>query len=78
MQMVYLLLAATAVVSIGTAAVTVLVRRQRHRTDSSAEGWRIEATATNGMRDARRQAQAYQYFNDGGGISALRDRDSRT
>ncbi|MBQ0854713.1 hypothetical protein J8N05_41875 [Streptomyces sp. BH-SS-21] len=78
MKMVYLLLAATAVVSIGTAAVTVLVRRQRHRTDSSAEGRRIEATATNGIRDARRQAHAYQYFNDGGGISALRDRDSRT
>ncbi|UPZ26541.1 hypothetical protein MUK60_01185 [Streptomyces sp. LRE541] len=77
MTMVYLLLAVTAVVSTGMAAVVVLVRRQRRRMDSSSEAQRIEAAATSGIRDARRQAHAHQYFNDGGGLSAVRDRDSR-
>ncbi|MCW8103248.1 hypothetical protein [Streptomyces tauricus] len=74
MTMVYLLLAVTAVVSIGVAAV--LVRRQRRRVGSSSEAQRIEAAATSGIRDARRQAHAHQHFNDGGGLSAVRDRDS--
>ncbi|MGA6227305.1 hypothetical protein ACPESV_44060 [Streptomyces umbrinus] len=76
--MVYLVLAATAVLSIVTAAVTVLVGRQRRRTDSGPEARRIEAAATRGVRDARRQAHAQQYFNDAGGLGALRDRDSRS
>jgi len=75
--MVYSVLAVTAVVSIAVAAVTVLVRRQRRRMDPGSEAWRIEAAATRGIRDARRQAHAQQYFNDGGGLSAVRDRDSR-
>lgn len=75
--MVYLVLAATAVVSIVTVAVAVLVGRQRRRMDSGPQAWRIEAAATKGVRDARRQAHAQQHFNDGGGLGALRDRDSR-
>jgi len=73
----YLVLTATAVVSVAAAAVIVLVRRRRRRTDSGSEAWRIEAAATSGIRDARRQAHAHQYFNDVGGVRALRDRDSR-
>ncbi|MFD9187462.1 hypothetical protein ACFWCA_04485 [Streptomyces phaeochromogenes] len=76
--MVYLVLAATAVVSIVAVAVTVLVGRQRRRMDSGPEARQIEAAATRGVRDARRQAHAQQHFNDGGGLSALRDRDSRS
>ncbi|GHH50597.1 hypothetical protein FHS35_001521 [Streptomyces umbrinus] len=76
--MVYLVLAATAVLSIVTAAVTVLVGRQRRRTDSGPEARLIEAAATRGVRDARRQAHAQQHFNDAGGLGALRDRDSRS
>ena len=76
--MVHLVLAATAVVSILTAAVTVLVGRQRRRTDSGPEAGRIEAAVTRGVRDARRQAHAQQHFNHAGGLAALRDRDSRS
>ncbi|MDQ0947169.1 hypothetical protein QFZ24_001092 [Streptomyces phaeochromogenes] len=78
MKMVYLVLAATAVASIVAAAMTVLVRRRRRRPDSGSEAQRIEAAATRGVRDARRQAHAHQHFNDVGGISALRDRDSHS
>ncbi|MGX1910019.1 hypothetical protein ACWIID_14300 [Streptomyces phaeochromogenes] len=74
--MVYLVLAATAVLSIAAAAVIVLVGRQRRRMESGSEARRIEAAATRGVRDARRQAHAQQHFNDAGGFSALRDRDS--
>lgn len=74
--MVYLVLAATAAVSILTAAVTVLVGRQRRRMDSGPEARRIESAATKGVRDARRQAHAQQHFNDVGPLGALRDRDS--
>ncbi|MFD3374286.1 MULTISPECIES: hypothetical protein [unclassified Streptomyces] len=74
--MVYLVLAVTAVVSIVTAAVTVLVGRQRRRMESGPESRRIEGAATRGVREARRQAHAQQHFNDAGGFSALRDRDS--
>ncbi|MDQ1023331.1 hypothetical protein QF035_000913 [Streptomyces umbrinus] len=70
--MVYPVLAATAVVSIVTAAVTVLVGRQRRRMDSGPEARQIEAAATSGVRDARRQAHAHQHFNVAGGISSLR------
>ncbi|WP_157881532.1 hypothetical protein [Streptomyces phaeochromogenes] len=76
--MVYLVLAATVVVSVLTVAVTVLVGRQRRRMDSGPEARRIEATASRGVRDARRLAHAQQHFNDAGGLSALRDRDSRS
>ncbi|MGW2292049.1 hypothetical protein [Streptomyces phaeochromogenes] len=78
MTIVYLLLTVTAVVSIGVATVVVLVRRQRRRMGSSSEAQGIEAAVTSGIRDARRQAHAYQYFNDGGAVSAVRDRDSRS
>ncbi|MEU9186848.1 hypothetical protein AB0D14_20330 [Streptomyces sp. NPDC048484] len=76
--MVYLVLVATAVLSIMAAAVFVLVGRHRRRLASSSEAQRIEAAATRGIRDARRQAHAFHHFDDGGGVSALRDRDSRT
>ncbi|MEU9900439.1 hypothetical protein AB0H69_42300 [Streptomyces phaeochromogenes] len=76
--MVYLVLAATAVVSILTAAVTVLVGRQRRRMHSRPEARRIESAATRGVRDARRQAHAQQYFKNAGGLAALRDRDSHS
>ncbi|MDQ0990682.1 hypothetical protein [Streptomyces sp. V3I7] len=76
MSMVYLVLTALAVISIVAAAATVLIRRDRRRMDSSPEAQRIEAAATRGIRDARRQAHAYQHFNDASGVSALRDRDS--
>ncbi|MEU9784684.1 hypothetical protein AB0H92_27595 [Streptomyces phaeochromogenes] len=76
--MVHLVLAATAVVSIVTVAVTVLVGRQRRRMDSGPDARRIETAASRGVRDARRQAHAQQHFNDAGGLSALRDRDSRS
>jgi hypothetical protein len=74
--MVYLVIAASTVVAVLAAALTVLVRRERRRSVSSPEGRRIETAATRGLRDARRQAHARQHFNDGGGISALRDHDS--
>jgi Flp pilus assembly protein TadB len=73
--MVYLVLAASAVGAVVAAAMIVLVRRERRRTDSSPEARRIEAAATRGLRDARRQAHAYQHFS---GVSALRDHDSRS
>ncbi|GHJ36801.1 hypothetical protein [Streptomyces sp. TS71-3] len=76
--MVYLVLAAVAAVSVLAAALTVLVRRERRRMDSSPEALRIEAAARRGLRDARRLAHARQHFNDAGGVSALRDRDSRS
>jgi hypothetical protein len=74
--MVYLVLTAISVTSLMAAAVTVLIRRDRRRMDPNPESQRIEAAATRGVRDARRQARAHQHFNDGRGISALRDRDS--
>lgn len=74
--MVYLMLAALVVVSIVAASAVVLVRREQRRMAPSPEAQRIEAAATRGIRDARRQAHAYHHFNDAGGVSALRDRDS--
>ncbi|MCZ4515782.1 hypothetical protein O3Q52_48300 [Streptomyces sp. ActVer] len=76
--MVYLVLAATAALSIAGAAVIVLVGRQRRRMESGSEARRIEAAAKRGVRDARRQAHAHQHFNHAGGINALRDRDSHS
>jgi LPXTG-motif cell wall-anchored protein len=60
------------------AAITVLVRRERRRMPLGADTHRIEAAATRGFRDARRQAHAYHHFADSTGVSALRDRDSRS
>ncbi len=74
--MVSLVLTAIAITFIVAAAVTVLIRRDRRRMDSNPEAQRIEAAATRGVRDARRQAHAHQHFNDAGGIGAMRDRDS--
>ena len=78
-MMVYLAMTAVALVSIVATAVTVLVRRDRRRmAAASPEAQRIEAAATRDFRDARRQAHGYEHFSDAsGGISALRDRDSR-
>ncbi|MEV3972347.1 hypothetical protein AB0K68_30035 [Streptomyces sp. NPDC050698] len=73
----YMVTTVMAVVSVVAAAVIVLVRRDRRRTAAGPEARRIEAVATRGLRDARRQAHAHQHFNDAGGISALRDRGSR-
>ncbi|MFF3406455.1 hypothetical protein ACFYW8_09615 [Streptomyces sp. NPDC002742] len=77
--MVYLVMTAIAVVCIVAAAAVVLVRRDRRRMAASPEARRIETAATRGLRDARRQAHAYEHFSDASGsISALRDRDSRS
>jgi hypothetical protein len=73
--MVFLMVAGSAVIFIVAPAVIVLVRRERRRMDSSPEALQIEAGATRAHRNARRQAQAYQHFNDGSGVRALRDRD---
>ncbi|MEU8984750.1 hypothetical protein [Streptomyces sp. NPDC048309] len=75
--MVYVVMAAAAVVSILAIAMAVLARRERRRMSSSPEAHRIEARATWGLRDARRLAHAYHHFADANGISAMRDRDSR-
>ncbi|MDV9171118.1 hypothetical protein R6V09_13395 [Streptomyces sp. W16] len=76
--MVYLAITALALVSVVAAAVTVLVRRDRRRMAAGPEARRIEAAATRDFRDARSQAHGYEHFSDAsGGISALRDRDSR-
>ncbi|PTM87116.1 hypothetical protein C7821_116149 [Streptomyces sp. VMFN-G11Ma] len=72
----YVLLAVAAVAAVLSAAITVLVRRERRRMPSSADTHQIEATATQGFRDARRQAHAYHHFADSTGVSALRDRDN--
>ncbi|MGH4031714.1 hypothetical protein ACQB60_22585 [Actinomycetota bacterium Odt1-20B] len=75
--MVYVGAAVAAVVAILAASITVLVRRERRRMPLRPETHRIETKATRGMRDARRQAHAYDHFADAQGLSALRDRDSR-
>lgn len=74
----YVVAVLAVVTSILAAAVTVLVRRERRRTPLSPEAHRFEAAATRGLRDARRQARASRHFADGSGVSALRDRDSRS
>jgi hypothetical protein len=76
--MIFLVVLATALVLIPTAGIAVLIRRERRRLGTSLEARRIESAATRGIRDARRQAHAYQHFNDAGGISSLRDRDSNS
>jgi hypothetical protein len=77
--MVYMVLTALVLASIVAAAMVVLVRRERRRMVSSPEGQQIEAAATKAFRDARQQARADEHFSDAsGGISALRDRDSRS
>lgn len=71
--------AALAIAAAGLAVpMAVLVRRERRRIPLNPEAHRIEAAATRGLRDARRQAHAYQHFADANGVSALRDRDSRS
>ncbi|MGW2649767.1 hypothetical protein ACWC2T_33880 [Streptomyces sp. NPDC001393] len=72
----YVVVALTAVVAILAVPMTVLVRRERRRIPLNPEAHRIEAAATRGLRDARRQAHAYQHFADVNGVSALRDRDA--
>jgi hypothetical protein len=74
----YVVAALAAVASSLAVAITVLVRRERRRMPLNPEAHRIEAAATRGLRDARRQAHARQYFADVNGVSALRDRDSRS
>ncbi|MFG2481104.1 hypothetical protein [Streptomyces fagopyri] len=76
--MAYVVLAVAAVMSILAIAATVLVRRERRRMPSGPDAHRIEARAARGLRDARRQAHASHHFADGGGVSALRDRDSHS
>lgn len=73
--MVRLLLALVAVALVLAWSVAVLVRRDRRRSPGSPEARRIEARATRGLREARRQARARHHFDDIGGVSALRDRD---
>jgi Tfp pilus assembly protein PilX len=74
----YVVVTVAVVVSIVAVAMTVLVRRERRRVPLNPEVHRIEAAATRGLRDARRQAHAAQHFADGSGVSALWDRDSRS
>lgn len=69
-------LTVAAVVAILTGAITALVRRDRRRIALHPDGHRIEAAATQGLRDAHRQAHAYHHFADTNGVSALRNRDS--
>lgn len=76
--MVYMAIAVVGVVIILALAITVLVRRERRRLPLRPEGQRIEAAATQGLRNARRQAHANHHFADTSGLSALRDRDSRS
>jgi ABC-type nickel/cobalt efflux system permease component RcnA len=77
-MMVYMAIAVAALVIVLTLAITVLVRRDRRRMPLDPDGHRIEAAATRGLRDARRQAHTYHHFADTNGVSALRDRDSRS
>lgn len=77
-MMGYMIAALLAVVAMLAVPMTVLVRRERRRMPVNPEAHRIEAAATRGFRGARRQAHAYQYFSDLNGVSALRDRDSRS
>ncbi|MET8697035.1 hypothetical protein ACFTT0_29585 [Streptomyces bauhiniae] len=72
---VHVLLALVGAVLILAWSVTKLVRRDRRRAPGGPDARRIEARATRGLRDARRQAHAYHHFNDVNGVSALRDRD---
>jgi len=74
----YVLAAVAAVASVLGVAMTVLVRRKRRQMPLDPEGRRIEGAANRGLREARRTAHAYQHFADGNGVSALRDRDSRS
>ncbi|MEU5302828.1 hypothetical protein ACH4YO_18165 [Streptomyces noursei] len=67
-----------AVVAVLAIPMTVLARRERRRIPLNPDAQRIEAAATRGLRDARRQAHAYHHFADTNGVSALRDRDSRS
>lgn len=73
--MVRLLLALVAVALVLAWSVAVLVRRDRRRSPGSPEARRIEARATRGLRESRRQAHVHQHFNDIDGVSALRNRD---
>ncbi|MFH9431641.1 hypothetical protein ACH4JZ_25550 [Streptomyces sp. NPDC017615] len=73
--MVRLLLALVAMALVLAWSVAVLVRRDRRRSPGSPEARWIEARATRGLRESRRQAHAYQHFNDIDGVRALRDRD---
>ncbi|WP_158692744.1 hypothetical protein [Streptomyces roseochromogenus] len=77
-MMGYLIAALVAVVAILAVPMVMLVRRERRRMPPNPEVHRIEAAATRGFHGARRQAHAYQYFADVNGVSALRDRDSRS
>jgi Tfp pilus assembly protein FimT len=77
-MMGYMIAALLAVVAMLAVPMTVLVRRERRRMPLNPEAHRIEAAATRGFRGARRQAHAYQHFSDLNGVSALRDRDSRS
>ncbi|WP_331733435.1 hypothetical protein OHU34_44380 (plasmid) [Streptomyces sp. NBC_00080] len=75
--MLYMAMVATALLLVLAASISVLLRRERRRMGSSPEARRIEAAATQGIRDARRQAHARRHFNGTGTIGGLRDRDSR-
>jgi hypothetical protein len=74
----YVVVALAAVASILAVVMNLLVRRERRRLPLNPEAHRIEGAAIRGLRDARRQAHAYQRFADVNGVSALRDRDSRS
>jgi len=74
--MMYVFIAALVVVSLMAAAVIELARRERRRTTPSPETQRIEAAAAQGLRDAHRQAYAYQQFGNPRSVRALRNRNS--
>ncbi|MEU6379304.1 hypothetical protein [Streptomyces sp. NPDC046909] len=72
----------TLVVILGTAlaalvawAIGVLVRRERRRLGTSAEGHRIESAATRRIRDTRRYARVLHHIGGGAGIGRIDDRD---
>jgi hypothetical protein len=53
----------------------ILVRRERRRGDTGADGLRIERAAGNEVREARRRARAGRDMGAGSVTPYLRDRD---
>ena len=58
--MTYFLVPLTVAALIIALGTTVLIRRDRRRLDAGPETLRIENAATQGLREARRRAHAYQ------------------
>lgn len=70
---VFVLLFAATASAVGWLAA-VLVRRKRRRGDVSADGLRIEAAASAGLREERRRARAGRDMTTASTDVCLRDR----